>query len=117
MQRFIRTLCEAGALSLLCLTGCAATMAPRELTDARQAYQHASASRASDLSPAELHRAKEALMRAEESWAADHEFTETGDSSYVAQRESAVRQGNRRDGARQAREGRGGSDRRDCSSR
>ncbi len=82
MQRFVRT------LGLFCLAGCAATVVPRELTDARTAYQHASASRASDLTPAELHRAKEALLRAEESWAGDHESTETCDLSYVAERQA-----------------------------
>jgi len=90
MERFIRTICGAIALSLLCLAGCAATVVPRELTEARNAYQHASTSRASELSPAELHRAKEALMRAEQSWAGDPTSTQTADLSYVAQREAQV---------------------------
>src|SRR4051812_17214499 len=89
MQRSIRILSGAMALSLLSVGGCA-TVVPRELADARNAYQHASASRASDLSPAELHKAKEALVKAEESWSSEPESAQTLDLSYVAQRKAQL---------------------------
>ena len=89
MQRPINLLSGTLALSLLSVAGCAPVI-PRELADARTAYQHASASRASDLSPAELHKAKEALTKAEESWSGDPESAQTRDLSYVAQRKAQL---------------------------
>jgi outer membrane protein OmpA-like peptidoglycan-associated protein len=88
MKRFIGTLSGTLAVGLL-FVGCA-TVVPRELADARTAYKHASASRASDLSPAELHKAKEALVKAEESWSNEPESAETRDLSYVAQRKAQL---------------------------
>ena len=89
MQRFIRMFSGTIALSLLSVAGCA-TVVPHELADARTAYRHASASRASDLSPAELHKAKEALTKAEESWSRDPKSAQTLDLSYVAQRKAQL---------------------------
>ena len=89
MQRFIRTFSGTIALGLFSVAGCA-TVVPHELADARTAYQHASASRASDLSPAELHKAKEALVKAEESWSNEPESAQTRDLSYVAQRKAQL---------------------------
>jgi outer membrane protein OmpA-like peptidoglycan-associated protein len=89
MQRFTRTLFGTIALGLSFAAGCAAVV-PRELADARTAYQHASAGRAADLSPAELHKAQEALVKAEESWSRDPESAQTRDLSYVAQRKAQL---------------------------
>jgi outer membrane protein OmpA-like peptidoglycan-associated protein len=89
MQRFTRTLFGTIALGLSFVAGCAAVV-PRELADARTAYQHASAGRAADLSPAELHKAQEALVKAEESWSRDPESAQTRDLSYVAQRKAQL---------------------------
>src|SRR5438045_1501726 len=88
MKRVIGTLSATIAVGLLSV-GCA-TVVPRELADARNAYQHASASRASDLTPAELHKAKEALVKAEESWSSEPESAQTRDLSYVAQRKAQL---------------------------
>src|ERR1700685_1838418 len=89
MQRFMRTFSGTIVIGLLSVAGCA-TVVPPELADARNAYQHATASRASDLSPAELHKAKEALNKAEESWSKDPTSSQTRDLSYVAQRKAQL---------------------------
>ena len=89
MQRITRTFLGTMALGLFSVAGCA-TATPRELVDARSAYDHASASRAADLSPAELHKAKEALLKAEESWRIDPNSPRTRDLSYVAQRKAQL---------------------------
>ena len=89
MQYFMRVCSGSIVVGLLSMAGCA-TVVPPELADARNAYQHATASRASDLSPAELHKAKEALNKAEESWSKDPTSAETRDLAYVAQRKSQL---------------------------
>jgi len=66
-------------------SGCA-TVAPKELLLARQAYQRASVGPASDGAPAELHKAKAALDKAEEAFADKPESQKTRDLSYVAER-------------------------------
>lgn len=69
------------------LSGCA-TVAPKELVDARSAYQVANAGPAQQLAPAELHTAKEALNLAEQSFQKDSDSSKTKDLAYVAQRKS-----------------------------
>jgi len=59
------------------LVGCAASIPPPELLDARQAYAHASASPATHLEPASLRRAQETLLRAEKAFQSDPEANET----------------------------------------
>ncbi len=63
---------------------------PRELTDARSAYQHASVSGAADVVPAELHKAKEALVQAELSFEKDPKAGHTLDLAYVAHRKAQL---------------------------
>ncbi len=53
------------------LAGCAISAPPRELSDARQAYSHASASPSTQFAPLELREAREALVRAEQSFQDD----------------------------------------------
>jgi outer membrane protein OmpA-like peptidoglycan-associated protein len=95
MNRLIRTFIGTVAptfaftITMLSVGGCTPVV-PRELADARAAYQHASAGRANDLSPAELHKAKEALVKAEESWSGEPESAQTRDLSYVAQRKAQL---------------------------
>ncbi len=72
------------------LGSCAATIPPKELSDARQAYQHASAGPAEQLVPAELHKAKEALDRAERSFSKDPTSFQTKDLAYVAERKAEI---------------------------
>ncbi len=77
------------ALSSFAMVGCTPVV-PRELADARAAYQHAMNSRAADLKPADLHQAKEALGKAEVSFANDPTSDNTRDLSYVAQRKAQL---------------------------
>ncbi len=60
------------------VAACGTTRPPKELVDARAAYQEASGGLAMKLKPAELHVAKEALERAE------HAFSDKGDDPSVA---------------------------------
>jgi outer membrane protein OmpA-like peptidoglycan-associated protein len=77
------------ALALaLPLSACAAHMAPRELVDARSAYDHAQQSQAPKLVPAELHVAKEALDDAESKFASDPDSQDVIDEAYIAMREA-----------------------------
>jgi len=68
------------------LVGCAASVPPEELLNARQAYQQASAGQAAQLVPAELHKAHEALAAAEKSFLDDPKSVRTRDLAYVADR-------------------------------
>jgi len=67
--------------------GCA-SVAPKELVNARSAYQLASEGPAQQLVPAELHKAHEALNQAEQSFLKDPDSYKTKDLAYVAQRKS-----------------------------
>ncbi len=72
------------------LVGCAATLPPAELIDARQAYQHATVGLAATLMPAELYRAKEALAAAERSFQESPSSASTRDLAYVARRKAML---------------------------
>ena len=72
------------------LTAGCATATPKELINARAAYQHASQGPAAQLAPAELHKAHVALGVAEKSFKAEPESYKTRDLSYVAQRKSEL---------------------------
>jgi outer membrane protein OmpA-like peptidoglycan-associated protein len=63
-------------------------MAPRELVDARAAYDHAAQSQAPKLVPAELHVAKEALDDAEQKFADKPDSQDVIDVAYIAMREA-----------------------------
>jgi outer membrane protein OmpA-like peptidoglycan-associated protein len=71
------------------LGSCAATI-PMELSNAREAYQHASAGPAAQLAPAELHKAKVALDQAETSFTKDPKSYQTKDLAYVAWRKAIM---------------------------
>ncbi len=71
------------------LIGCA-TIAPKELVDAREHYQRASRGDAADAAPAEVHVANDALARAEHSFDEDGDTYRTRDLAYVAQRKSQL---------------------------
>jgi CheY-like chemotaxis protein len=70
--------------------GCAASIPPEELNDARQAYMHATVGLAAELVPAELYRAREALAAAERSFQDDPASTRTRDLAYVAERKARL---------------------------
>jgi outer membrane protein OmpA-like peptidoglycan-associated protein len=72
------------------LVGCAPSIPPTELINARQAYQHASAGQAAQLVPAELHKAQEALAVAEKSFQDDPKSFRTRDLAYIADRKAKM---------------------------
>ena len=72
------------------LAGCAASIPPPELVNARQAYERASTGQAAQLVPAELHKAQEALAIAEKSFKDDPESFRTRDLAYVADRKAKL---------------------------
>lgn len=80
-------------LTLACsglFMGCAASIPPTELVNARQAYQHAKAGQAAQLVPAELQKAKAALALAELSFLDDPQSFRTRDLAYVADRKAKL---------------------------
>jgi len=70
------------------LVACGAHMPPRELVDARAAYDHAAATESTSLVPAELHVAKESLDVAEHKFADDPDSADVRDSAYIAMRKA-----------------------------
>lgn len=78
------------SLSLLAAVGCGSTLPPKELVDARAAYQSASKGAAATQSPAELHVAKQSLDQAERSFNDDGDTPQTKDYSYIATRKAQL---------------------------
>jgi outer membrane protein OmpA-like peptidoglycan-associated protein len=76
------------ALPLCALLACAAHLAPKELVDARAAYDRAATSNAPKLVPAELHVARESLDLAERKFADDPDSQDAIDSAYIAMRKA-----------------------------
>ncbi len=75
---------------VLAAAGCATTPPPRQLIDARAAYNEARLGKAAELAPAELHMAKMSLNQAEQAFQDDPESAETYTLSYVALRTSEL---------------------------
>ena len=75
---------------LVALVGCGTTLPPKELVDARAAYQRASKGPAAAQSPAELHVAKQALDQAERTFADDGVTPQTKDHAYIAVRKAEL---------------------------
>jgi len=76
------------AIATSALLACGGHLAPKELVDARAAYDRAAASNAPKLVPAELHVARESLDRAERKFADDPDSQDTVDSAYIAMRKA-----------------------------
>lgn len=74
------------ALLAVLLTACASDPPPRQLLDARAAYNRARIGKAAQYTPADLHTAKVALTTAEQAFEEDAESPETFALSYVALR-------------------------------
>jgi len=72
------------------LAACAASPAPKELLDARAAYQAASTGPAAQLDPAGLHVAHEDLEAAEKSFSDDGDSFRTRDRAYIATRKAQL---------------------------
>lgn len=81
----VRQLLGLGGVSFL-LAACGAALPPQELVDARNAYQQAVESPASEWAPAKLDAARQSLEEAESSFEDDPESARTKDLSYVAER-------------------------------
>jgi outer membrane protein OmpA-like peptidoglycan-associated protein len=77
-------------LSFVALYAGCTTMAPKELVNARSAYQLASQGPAAQLAPADLHKAQQALDLAEQSFKKDSDSYKTKDLAYVAQRKAEL---------------------------
>lgn len=86
-MKIIQSLMIVAAVALF--SACA-TVTPTALLNARSAYQHASASPASQMVPAELHKAYQALALAEKSFKSEHDTYRTRDLSYIAQRKAEL---------------------------
>jgi outer membrane protein OmpA-like peptidoglycan-associated protein len=69
---------------------CGSTLPPKELVDARAAYQTAAKGPAGQQSPAELHVAKQALDQAERAFNDDGDAPPTKDFAYIAIRKSQL---------------------------
>jgi outer membrane protein OmpA-like peptidoglycan-associated protein len=78
--------CALGAALLA--SACGATLPPKELVDARDAYKKAEVGPAAKLVPAELHGAKRALDQAESSFQNDGDSDTTKDFAYIALRKA-----------------------------
>jgi outer membrane protein OmpA-like peptidoglycan-associated protein len=85
---FFQTRCLATGLVISgCLLGCASAP-PKELVDARAAYQKSANGPAARYSPAELNTAQQSLARAEKTFEDDGDGPETRDQAYVALRQT-----------------------------
>jgi outer membrane protein OmpA-like peptidoglycan-associated protein len=73
-------------LCALILAACGSSPPPRQLLDARAAYNKVRAGKAAQYVPADLHTAKEALNAAEQAYEEDAESPETFALAYVALR-------------------------------
>lgn len=78
------------ALVAFGLVACGSTLPPKELVDARAAYQTAAKGPAAQQNPAELHVAKQALDQAERSFNDEGDAPQTKDFSYVAIRKAQL---------------------------
>jgi outer membrane protein OmpA-like peptidoglycan-associated protein len=72
------------------LVACASSPEPRELLDARTAYQQAVAGPAAQLDPAQLHVAHEELAAAERSYGDNGDSYRTRDRAYIALRTAQI---------------------------
>jgi outer membrane protein OmpA-like peptidoglycan-associated protein len=79
----------AVAIGALALAACSSAI-PRELQDARAAYQRAASGPAAEYAPADLHTAQETLAVAERSFDRSGDSDETKDIAYAAQRRAEI---------------------------
>ncbi len=91
-RRMAPQISRLGAVAALLLAGACASVqpVPRELVDARDAYNRAVAGPGAELAPAQLHTAKQSLDRAEHEFEDEPEAVETRDLAYVAQRKAQI---------------------------
>jgi len=99
MKNSMIRLRNTGALALsswlaISVVACGTGMAPKQLVDARAAYQRAQTGQAAQLKPDEVHEAKVALDVAERSFTDDGDDQKTNDLAYVAQRKAELAEAN-----------------------
>lgn len=70
--------------------GCASAQPPRELIDARSAYNRAASGTAAQMNPAQLHVAQQSLQSAEKTFEDDGDSIETRDRAYIAGRRAEI---------------------------
>lgn len=75
-------------LIAITLASCGEVLPPKELVDARAAYDHAASGKAGQLHPAQVYEAKQALDKAEAKFKDEADAPDTKDLSYVAQRKA-----------------------------
>ena len=76
------------ALLALAFLACGETLPPKELVDARAAYDRAASGKAGQLHPAQVYEAKQSLDKAEAKFKEEGDAPDTKDLSYVAQRKA-----------------------------
>ncbi len=81
-----RYLVPSVLLGLICSVGCATTQPPKNLTNARQAYDHAAKGPAATLNPKDLDSARKQLARAEAAFEEHGISHEADDQAYLALR-------------------------------
>ncbi|WP_394837186.1 OmpA family protein [Pendulispora rubella] len=79
-----------GLVALSLLVGCGSTPPPKELLEARTAYQKAQTGQANQVNPAQVHVAKGSLDQAEKSYDDEPGSPETRDRAYIALRKSQL---------------------------
>src|SRR3954447_3437356 len=92
------------------LAGCGTTPPPRELVDARAAYEKASSGPAAQLKPDQLHEAKVSLDQAEQAYLDDPSADKTRDMSYIAERKAELATANAGQAAANAQKDQAGKD-------
>ena len=89
-SQFIASALALSTFAFAFAVGCGSNLPPKELVDARSAYQAASKGPAAQQSPAELHVAKQSLDIAERSFNDDGDSPATKDFSYIAVRKAEL---------------------------
>ncbi|MBK9001210.1 MAG: OmpA family protein [Myxococcales bacterium] len=90
MTRISRTFAGLALSAALGSLACGTTLAPKELMDARDAYDRAAKGPAAKLTPAQLDTAKQALDQAETSFKDDGDEEVTKTLAYIAMRKAQV---------------------------
>ncbi len=84
------TVLAAVIASALSAVACGPTRPPRELLDARMAYNRSATGPAASETPAQLHTARNALDQAERAFAKDGDKPYVRDEAYIAQRKAEL---------------------------
>src|SRR5438105_8244861 len=80
----MRKVAKPLVLAVMLACGCASSAPPRELVDARAAYNRARSGPAAQMDPARFQKATQALERAEAAYRDDHASDETRDLAVIA---------------------------------